>query len=162
MPHLIQSFKKIPHSDTILIIAGQPNVPALEQKILKLSEDDNRIRLDLQFIPEEQLQFYFGAADLVVLPYRQILNSGGLFLALTFNRPVLVPDKGSLSEVKEKVGEDWVRTYTGELDERILIESLNWASQKSDGDSPKLNMFNWDHIADRTKEAYEAVIRNSK
>jgi len=38
-------------------------------------------------VPDEYVQVLFRAADVVVLPYRQVLNSGVLMLALTFGCP---------------------------------------------------------------------------
>lgn len=45
------------------------------------------------------MQYVLRAADYVVLPYRRILTSGALALALGFERPVIVPDLAPLLEV---------------------------------------------------------------
>ena len=58
---------------------------------------------------------YLPATDLVVLPYRDILNSGSAVLALSFDRPVLVPRRGSLGDLQNHVGRQWVRTYEGDI-----------------------------------------------
>jgi beta-1,4-mannosyltransferase len=41
------------------------------------------------------------AADLIALPYKEILNSGSAILALSFDRPILVPAAGALAELSE-------------------------------------------------------------
>ena len=47
-----------------------------------------------EFIPDEDTELYFKAADVLVLPYRYIYQSGVLFLAHSFGLPVLATDVG--------------------------------------------------------------------
>ena len=54
---------------------------------------------------------FFSAADLVVLPFSDIMHSGSAILALSFNKPVLVPARGALPELQTRVGAAWVQTY---------------------------------------------------
>jgi beta-1,4-mannosyltransferase len=57
------------------------------------------VRLIPRFIDDGIVQYVLRAADYVVLPYRRILTSGALALALGFERPVIVPDLAPLLEV---------------------------------------------------------------
>jgi len=52
-----------------------------------------------RFIPDEEVAAYFRRADLVVLPYREIDQSGVLFTALAFGRPLLLSAVGGFPEV---------------------------------------------------------------
>ncbi|MDY7008651.1 MAG: hypothetical protein SWX82_33215 [Cyanobacteriota bacterium] len=52
--------------------------------------NDSRIKLKFGFVPDKKLQEYFRAANFVVLPFKDILNSGNALLALSFDCPVLV------------------------------------------------------------------------
>jgi beta-1,4-mannosyltransferase len=47
------------------------------------------------------MQLYLNACDVVVLPYRSILNSAVAMLAFTFQRPVVAPRAGCLEELVE-------------------------------------------------------------
>jgi glycosyltransferase involved in cell wall biosynthesis len=47
------------------------------------------------FIPDDEVEFYFKAADVAVLPYTEIFQSGILFLAYSFGLPVIATDVGS-------------------------------------------------------------------
>jgi glycosyltransferase involved in cell wall biosynthesis len=47
----------------------------------------------------DELQIYFNACDLVALPFRKVLNSGSLLLAMSFGCPVVAPRMGSIPEV---------------------------------------------------------------
>ncbi len=45
------------------------------------------------FVPDEQIPTYFSAADVVVIPYRHVISmSGPLSIAISYERPVVVPD----------------------------------------------------------------------
>jgi glycosyltransferase involved in cell wall biosynthesis len=57
------------------------------------------VRFVPRFIGEEELPGYFRRADLVVLPYREIDQSGVLFTALAFGRPLLLSDVGGFPEI---------------------------------------------------------------
>ena len=54
--------------------------------------------LRIQFIPDEEMELYFKAADVLVLPYKEIFQSGVLFLAYSFGLPVIATDVGSFRE----------------------------------------------------------------
>ncbi|MBW6504122.1 glycosyltransferase family 4 protein [bacterium] len=51
-----------------------------------------------EFIPDEDVEIYFKAADALILPYRSIYQSGVLFLSYNFGLPVIATDVGSLRE----------------------------------------------------------------
>jgi glycosyltransferase involved in cell wall biosynthesis len=55
-----------------------------------------RIIQHVRFIPEAEVEIYFKAADVVVIPYVEIFQSGVLFLSYSFGLPVIATDVGSL------------------------------------------------------------------
>src|SRR3546814_7963709 len=63
-------------------------------------------------------------ADAVVLPYRDIVNSGSALLALSRFRPVIAPRLGSLIELQGQVGEDWLWLYDGPLTGERMREGI--------------------------------------
>jgi D-inositol-3-phosphate glycosyltransferase len=92
----------------ILIVAGKPKrqsdyVLRLKTQIGKSLPEKN-VMLRLQFIPDNEVETYFSAADCVVLPYKRIFQSGVLFLAYRFGIPIIAADVGSFAEdVVDKV-----------------------------------------------------------
>ena len=54
--------------------------------------------MKIQFIPDEEMEIYLKAADVLVLPYKEIFQSGVLFLAYSFGLPVVATDVGSFRE----------------------------------------------------------------
>src|ERR1700741_754476 len=57
-----------------------------------------QVLLKADFIPDGETEVYFKAADVLVLPYRHIYQSGVLFLGHSFGLPVLAADVGSLKD----------------------------------------------------------------
>jgi D-inositol-3-phosphate glycosyltransferase len=89
--------------DFKLIIAGklQRNCDQywkdIEQIIEEYDLEDLIIR-KVHFIPDEDIEIYFKAADVLILPYKHIFQSGPLFMSYNFGLPVIASDVGSFRE----------------------------------------------------------------
>jgi len=90
------------HPELRLVIAGRPDhSPEYSRRIAELCAPmvrEGRILLRSEHIPEGEIEIFFKAADVSVLPYKQIYQSGVLFLSYSFGLPVLAADVGALSE----------------------------------------------------------------
>ncbi|MFF2371014.1 glycosyltransferase family 4 protein [Agromyces sp. NPDC058110] len=162
---MIRRYKNIPElvrtvvagdADVELVIAGKPAGAELADEIRTAAADDPRVRLDLAFQSDAAIMAWIRAADVVVLPYRAIQNSGSAILALSADRPVVVPALGAMRELQEQVGADWVRCYEGEFDADELARTLEWAARPR-ADRAPLDRLDWGPIAQRTVEAYRWV-----
>jgi D-inositol-3-phosphate glycosyltransferase len=85
-----------------LIIAGsvkncQGYWHTVEQSMI-LSGVDERIIRKIEYVPDEDTEIYFKAADVLILPYTHVFQSGVLFLAYSFGLPSIAADVGSLRE----------------------------------------------------------------
>lgn len=104
LEYLVEAFQQLSAEDGSykLIIAGRPDCSeqywSALQKTIRQSLQSDRVLLRSEFIPNEQTEVYFKAADILVLPYREIYQSGVLFLGHSFGLPVLTADVGSLKE----------------------------------------------------------------
>lgn len=157
VPELIDAVRGLAVDNAILLIAGRVFDASVEQEILARVQETTQIRLFLKWISFEDTQYYFMAADLVVLPYRRILNSGTLMLALAFERPVLVPQLGTMRELQERFGKDWLRVYKGDLDNAELSEAINWATHTHR--SPlDLTGLDWPSLALQTRVIYDSIL----
>ena len=135
---LIEAFRQIEGSLYSLIIAGNPgNDAEYASKLRNLAEADQRISFHLQYIPDEKIQIYFNACDVVVLPFARVLTSGSAILAMSYARPVIAPRIGCLPELLEH-DSGWLYE-AGELDS--LIETMK-ISTKQDQSSAGLNACN--------------------
>ncbi len=62
------------------------------------NEGSGRILCRFEFVPENETELYFKAADVIALPYRNIFESGVLFIAYRFNLPMIAFDFGFFRE----------------------------------------------------------------
>jgi len=116
------------------------------------------VRVQFRFVKVPDVTTNLSAADLLVLPYREVLNSGSALLALSCNRPILVPDLGAMSELQAAYGDEWVRTFSGPLDEHLLQKAMQWAQQTRSAVCPVPEEYNWRSIRSHTVQFYETVI----
>lgn len=158
VPRLVRTFRQWTDDAARLLVAGNPVSGALEEEILGAAEGDDRVRTELRFIENEELPAVLGAADLVVLPYDHILQSGAALLALSFDRPVLVPDRGAMSELRADIGPEWVRTYEGDLTAATLAEAMDWAETESRSARAPLDDRAWPRLARQTERLYRRVL----
>lgn len=76
----------------------------LYKRIAQTSEPE-RVRIDVRYIPEEEIGRYFRAADAVVLPYRgknYAGNYGPMFIACGHGKPLIVSDVGEMGRLVRK------------------------------------------------------------
>lgn len=95
---LIEAFRARARAGDRLVIAGRPETPAIAAQLEQAIGGDARVLLHARFVPDDELQVFYRAADLAVLPYRDILTSGVVGAALSFGVPVVAPRRGSLPE----------------------------------------------------------------
>ena len=157
VPHLIQVFRQIPEDRARLLIAGEPNDSAVREELLKTAGTDTRVLMVLRLIRDEELQIYLRAADLVVLPFTDILNSGSALLALSFDRPILVPRMGAVADLERQLGPQWVRAYSGALTPGHLARTLEDAHDCPLGRCEGINRFGWESLGQETWDAFRAL-----
>ncbi|MBQ0137360.1 MAG: glycosyltransferase [Bacteroidales bacterium] len=86
--------------DVQLLIAGEfyEDEDKYRQQIIRNGLVD-RVILRNEFIPDADLRKYFGAADLIVQPYKSATQSGVTQVAFHFEKPILVTNVGGLGEI---------------------------------------------------------------
>jgi glycosyltransferase involved in cell wall biosynthesis len=104
LEYLVAAFTEISKrkSDYRLIIAGKPKGSdgywtQIKQMIGRSGVAD-RIVEKIEYIPDEDTELYFKAADVLVLPYTRVFQSGVLFLGYGFGLPAIAADVASLKE----------------------------------------------------------------
>jgi glycosyltransferase involved in cell wall biosynthesis len=102
-----------PYKGLDLLLEAWPRVEGAELWIVGMprmdieplrSRADARVRFVPRFVSDAELAGYFARADLVVLPYRQADQSGVLFTALAFGKPLLLSDVGGFPELARETG----------------------------------------------------------
>lgn len=150
--------------DLNVIIAGKPVGPInyLTNKIHKLGLEQI-IFLCTRYISLDEVRYYFSAADVVVLPYRSITQSGMVFLAYAYGKPVIASAVGGLPEMV-KPGETGLLVPPDDpasLAEGIcsLLHNIPeaWAMGEA-GRKWVEKEFSWDSIAQKTQAVYNEVL----
>lgn len=83
-----------------LIVAGEFYADESKYRELLRSENvENLVILKTEFIPNEEVKYYFCATDLVVQPYKSATQSGISQLAFFYEKPMLATNVGGLPEI---------------------------------------------------------------
>lgn len=99
--------------DLTLILAGKVAPTETDALEADLPRAVRAVRWN-GFLPAAEIATWFSAADVIALPYRHILNSGSLYLAATYGRPVVLPEEPHL--VAEFGGQPWVEFFDPQAD----------------------------------------------
>ncbi len=83
------------------------------------------IHLLLKMIPEDDVAAFMSIADVLLFNYTDILTSGGVALALSYQKRILIPAKGCLAEMKIPDGERF--HSQDELADLLSRECRKWS-----------------------------------
>lgn len=104
-----------------LLVAGEYySSPEPYLELIKKNNLDGLIELRTDFIPDDEVNLYFSAADMVVQPYKSATQSGVTQIGYHFNKPMLVTNVGGLAEIipDGKIG------YVVEPDSQKIADAL--------------------------------------
>lgn len=157
---LIDAFKVLRDKRTHLIIAGKPlNDDEFTSAIRRKIQGCDNIKFAPGFIPEDRIQVYMNASDIVVFPYQAVLTSGAVILAMSFGKPVIAPAIGCIPDVLD--GEGSILYDPSERDG--LLKGMRRAL---DGNLEKMGKHNlesakqlrWESIAKKTHKIYRECL----
>ena len=115
-----------PITNLLLVVAGEfYNNCAQYDELEKELGLKGTIEWRTDFIPDDQVRYYFSAADLIVQPYKTATQSGVTQIAYHFERPMLVTRVGGLAEIvpNGKVG------YVCEVNEDDIAQAISSFAQ---------------------------------
>ncbi len=148
-----------------LLIAGRPKgEPEYWAQIDRKMADPalaSRIVARIEYVPDAETEVFFKAADVFVLPYTHVFQSGVLFLGYNFGLPVIASDVGSLKEdiLPGRTGlicrpgdADDLARCLGEYFAGDLFRSL--AEQRAAIRAYATEHHSWDRVAEITREVY--------
>lgn len=145
-----------------LFIVGNPWTPAYGKAIQAMAAGKEGVTLHLSFIPSGEVKYYFEAADVVVLPYRDFSSQSGVGnVALAFHQPLLVSDVGALPDLVADARAVFPSGNVSELAERIIAFFSNpaWVRALKEGSRKKCAEFEWNAISEATHEVYIQMLR---
>lgn len=153
--NLISTFLSLNLPGAKLIIAGRAIDEKFGEEITRTCKGQKNIKLVLEFIPPEEIQYYMKACDIVVLPYLDHLTSGVSILAMSFGRPILMP-RTAITEASLDNKNNILYSLRVNGLEAALKESLE-EDLVTMGEKNYLNAksLDWDKIARMTSALYE-------
>ncbi|MGO8837361.1 MAG: glycosyltransferase family 4 protein [Limisphaerales bacterium] len=127
----------------------------------------NQVIERIGFIPDDKVEQFFKAADVAILPYTDIFQSGVLFLAYSFGVPVIVTDVGSLKEdiIEGKTGfvsrardsHDLAKTIEAYFSSELFKKP---EQRQREIQAYANDRYSWKKVAERTKQVYLQLIQN--
>ncbi|GAA2986470.1 GDP-mannose--glycolipid 4-beta-D-mannosyltransferase [Microbacterium terrae] len=156
---LVAAFRDLNGPAMSLHVVGEPSDASLAARVASLAASDPRVRLDLRFLDEDELAEEIGRCEAVVLPYRMMHNSGAVLLALSLDRPAIVPSSDATELLVAEFGAEWVVTFSGELDAIALQGAVDRvrAMPRAPG-GPDLTRRDWPALGRLLAEAYGRAV----
>ncbi len=129
--------------------------------MIRKSDLSEHVQTFIQFIPEEEVDYFLSASDLVVLPYLKFESQSGVLLrAYAHKKPVVASNVGAMGEL---VNSDEVGLVVEPGDAEPLAEAiisiLGSLDKFQSRYSPELeSKYSWEHISDLTMRSYKTAI----
>ncbi len=157
---LFEAFSHLDEPDAHLLIAGRAVDGAYAARLSAAAKGDERVHLSLGFVPDDDLQVYLRAADVVAAPFLEIFTSGSVLLAMSFERAVIAPRRGCVTDVLDEAGgilydADDPQGLEGAL--RVAMTADLEAMGRHNGTD--LDRFDWMRVAEATRDAYGAALK---
>lgn len=171
LEYLARAFVSLASADTRyrLVIAGEPRrdagayLAAIRSELRAAGLGD-RVIERAEHVPDAEAEVYFKAADVLVLPYREVFQSGVLFLGLAFGLPAVATAVGGLADAvvdgengllcerdnAESLAGALDRYFSGELYARLDSRRAAIARRVRETNS-------WAKVAEITAAAYRGV-----
>ncbi|WP_198671871.1 glycosyltransferase [Desertihabitans aurantiacus] len=153
---LVTAFRATERPGMSLRVLGRPDSEALEREIVQAADGDPRISLELRFVDDAELVAAVTGAQVLALPYEDFHNSGTALLALSLDRPVLVPDNEISRDLAAEVGEGWVRRFDAELGPEDLLAAVE---QPLPEGRPDLSRRSWARVGEAHRDVYRTAVR---
>lgn len=145
----------------LLMVTGKPWTEwrPYEELIERLGLAQH-VRAKLDYVPDDEVEAYFAAADLVVLPYTHFdAQSGAAMLALPFGKAVVVTNVGGLPELVDD-GRVVVPPRDAERLAEAILSVLRDAKLRRQLEEYSLKQsasLSWDRIGEETVRVYRRL-----
>jgi glycosyltransferase involved in cell wall biosynthesis len=152
---LVSAFQDASIPESRLLIAGNPRTRAIERELDRQISEDERITGVFEFVPDEEIQYYMNAADVVVLPFRETTTSGSAVLAMSFGRGVVVPRLGCLPELVDEAGAvSYGPDRPGGLADALRAAATRNTTAMGEHNLERVGRFDWESVARMTERTY--------
>ena len=147
-------------SDIHLAIAGKvwhDDLNYYQNLITELNLED-MVSTNFSYIPNEEVSQFFQNADIVVLPYRKIYQSGVLLLSLSYGRPVITSDLEAFSEImdNQECGITFKNNDYNDLADKLLSINFEDIEMWRKNGNILIKNYDWNSIGEKTISVYRS------
>lgn len=171
LEYLVEATAQVTRNDPTvrLVIAGQPKKcdaywEGIQERIARLNLQKFIIQR-IEFLPDADIEVFFKAADVLVLPYTYIFQSGVLLMGYAFGLPIIATDVGSLKEgiVSGETGfvcrpgdaADLARTLETYFESNLYC---NLETRREHIRAFAVDRFSWRRVAETTRSVYKRLL----
>jgi glycosyltransferase involved in cell wall biosynthesis len=156
---LLEAFRGVEGAE--LWVVGKPLMPMEGLRELA-GQASGTVRFVDRFVTDAEIPAFMRRADLVVLPYLNIEQSGVLYTALAFGRPMVLSEVGGFPEVAARGAAHLTpagdaKALEGALNELLADpaerERMGEAAAEAAGGA-----YSWDRIGERTVALYQRLL----
>lgn len=163
LDRFVTVFQQRASADDVALIAGRNRDAALVRRLERAAVGDSRIRLWAQFIPDDEMQRFLLAADVMIAPFERVLTSSSVMVGLSYGLPVIAPNLGCLPElILPGAGLIYSAADPAALGHALLDVKTRDLPAMSTSARRVADGFSWEDIGARTAEVYHACLRGEK
>lgn len=165
VPALVRAFNGsgLDREEFDLRVVGRPHTSELSRAVESaIIESVGGVGARLEAVTDRELYKEIAHSSVVILPYADLYNSGVLIMALSMERPVIVPRTPATEHYREQFGEDWVFLYDSPLDSATLSEVVRRAIDASDRGSLDLSALDWSALASAYLDTYRGALHSGR
>lgn len=151
---LVEEFRAHPDDSLTLRIVGRPAAPGLRERLAAAEAADTRITSLLGEVSDAVMVEEIARSELVVLPYLQMHNSAVVMVALSIDRPVVVPDNEVNRWLADEIGPGWIHMFEPPFTMNDAVTALAAARARPAGAKPAFVGRDWKTHAALHAEAY--------
>ena len=130
--------------------------------LIKQKNLQDNIDLHIGYIPDEDVAIFYRSADLIVLPYRRIYQSGVLLMAMSYGLPVMVSDLEGMIEIIQNGRNGFV--FRADNPNSLCEQLINALSDQGKlqlmsqaGYETVTQQHSWELIGQQTLKLYQTV-----
>jgi glycosyltransferase involved in cell wall biosynthesis len=172
--YLVSAFTEVLNKDRSyrLLVVGKPKGQKsywndIERAIVRCGIGD-RVTEKIEYVPDEDTELYFKAADVLVLPYTRVFQSGVLFLGYGFGLPAIAADVGNLGEeiVEGETGFTFRSQDPSDLARKIITYFNSELFHNLESRRPQIRAYanerySWDKVATITTGIYSRLLASA-
>jgi glycosyltransferase involved in cell wall biosynthesis len=157
---LLEAFQEVEGAE--LWVVGMPRMPMDELRALA-RRAPGTVRFVDRFVTDPEIPAFMRRADVTVLPYRNIEQSGVLYTALAFGRPLVLSSVGGFPEVAEQGAARLVPPEDPAALSSALRELLADRSSRDElaaaAARAAATTYSWERIGEATMDLYRDLLR---